>query len=118
MWKRARNGDPSRFVIAFVNSVRCALMISEVRVMIGSSITGRIAGRRIRPVLQTATSDCAPACLAMVADHFSVAGSLVEFRDELDPGRDGASVAAMRDTARGHGLQARAIRVDPAAVTG
>lgn len=68
--------------------------------------------RRSRMIHQTATSDCAPACLAMVADHHRAGTGLTGLRELLDPGRDGVSVRVLRDTAREIGLQAEAIRID------
>lgn len=63
-------------------------------------------------ILQTARSDCGPACLAMVLAARGRAIPLVDVRDRLDPGRDGVTALDLRDAGRGLGLRARAVRLD------
>ena len=72
--------------------------------------------RRITPVLQTADSDCAPACLAMILTAFGRPVALSQCRDIIDPGRDGANAGDLRSAARPYGVRPRALRVDPAAI--
>ncbi len=67
---------------------------------------------RVRMIHQTAATDCAPAALAMIADHHRRGVDVGELRERLDPGRDGVSALALRDTARELGLVTRAVRLD------
>jgi len=62
-------------------------------------------------VLQTADSDCAPACLAMILKSYGENASLAAMRVLLDPGRDGTTMSAIRDAAVSFGLAARAVRM-------
>jgi len=74
--------------------------------------------RRMTPVLQTADSDCAPACLAMILKSFGRNASLAAMRELLDPGRDGTTMSAIRDAATSFGLVARAVRTPAQAIAG
>ena len=73
-----------------------------------------ILRRSISPVLQTADSDCAPACLTMILRFLGLKVSLAQVRELIDPGRDGATAGDIRTVAQMFGVKARAIRVDPA----
>lgn len=72
--------------------------------------------RRMSIVHQTAQTDCAAACLAMICRYHGIFASLSSARERLDPGRDGVSARGLRDTSRDMGLECRAIRVEPADV--
>ena len=81
--------------------------------------------RRVPVILQTATSDCGPACLAMVlaalpgrrSGRRGSQGQLARrVREDLDPGRDGVTALDLRDAARRHGLQCRAVKLSTPAV--
>lgn len=67
--------------------------------------------RRIRPLQQTAETDCAPTCLAMIADYHRVDVTLADIREALDPGRDGVTAYRMKQAAPDLGLEIRAYRV-------
>lgn len=69
------------------------------------------ARRRVRSFQQTAATDCAPTCLAMLADYFGVDLTLAEIREALDPGRDGVTAYRIKQAAQKLGLQVRAFRV-------
>lgn len=69
------------------------------------------ARRRVRSFQQTATTDCAPTCLAMLADYYRVDLTLAEIREVLDPGRDGVTAYRIKQAAQELGLQVRAFRV-------
>lgn len=73
-----------------------------------------ILHRSMTPVLQTADSDCAPACLAMILRHLGLRVGLPEVRERIDPGRDGSTAGDLRDVARMYGVRTRAIRINPA----
>lgn len=73
-------------------------------------------GRRPKlPVmLQMTVVECGAACLAMVANYYGHATSLIECRDHFAIGRDGVSALAIADAAAAYGLEADAYRLAPA----
>ena len=77
----------------------------------------RLLRRRVTPVLQTADTDCGPACLTMILASFGMNVSMSRTRDLIDPGRDGATAGALRDAAGVHGIRARAVRLPPRSIT-
>ena len=64
-------------------------------------------------ILQTAETDCAPACLASLLRSFGRQVSLSGIREEMDPGRDGSSGLVIRDTAANWGINLKAFLADP-----
>ncbi len=69
---------------------------------------------RVPVVLQTAETDCGPACLTAMLRWQGQRVSLVDLRSDMDPGRDGSSGVVMRRTAQRWGLPLQAQLVDPA----
>ncbi|HEX2831673.1 MAG TPA: peptidase domain-containing ABC transporter [Thermoanaerobaculia bacterium] len=67
--------------------------------------------RRIPVVRQTAETDCAAACLAMVLAHYGKNVRLDDVRELLGIGRDGADALSLVKGARFHGLRARGVKV-------
>lgn len=67
--------------------------------------------RRVPVVMQLSQTDCAAACLAMVARAYGAATPIGFWQDALGSGRDGTTVARMISVAGGHGLTARAFAV-------
>lgn len=64
---------------------------------------------RLPVVLQTAETDCAPACLTALVRRFGGAATLAEVRRDLDPGRDGTSALVLRDAAARWGVELTAL---------
>lgn len=63
-------------------------------------------------ILQTAETDCAPACLASLLRAHGRAVSLAGLRQHMDPGRDGSSGLVIRDTAAQWGVQLKAFMAE------
>jgi ABC-type bacteriocin/lantibiotic exporter with double-glycine peptidase domain len=85
------------------------------RALIGqlrAAITGvRFEKRNRVPVrMQSQTSDCGPACLAMVLAHHGVDVSVDQLRQETNAGRDGVSAKTLLTTARRYGIAGRGVR--------
>jgi len=72
-----------------------------------------VTGRRVRLILQGSESECAAACLAMLATHHGHHLTLREARETCATGRDGASAAALARAARSIGLTVAAYRPAP-----
>ena len=68
---------------------------------------------RVPIVLQTAETDCGPACLTALLRWQGKRVKLVDLRSDMDPGRDGSSGVTMRHTAQRWGLPLQAQLVDP-----
>lgn len=68
---------------------------------------------RVPIVLQTAETDCGPACLTALLRWQGRRVKLVDLRSDMDPGRDGSSGVVMRQTAQRWGLPLQAQLVDP-----
>ncbi|MBK7821932.1 MAG: peptidase domain-containing ABC transporter [Tessaracoccus sp.] len=68
---------------------------------------------RVPVVLQTAETDCGPACLAALARAFGHRAALPQLRTQLDPGRDGTTALALRDAAGPWGVQLNALLATP-----
>jgi ATP-binding cassette subfamily B protein RaxB len=64
------------------------------------------------PVVQSETSECALACVAMVATHHGYAVDLPTLRQRFPLSLKGASLGRVIGVAQGLGLQARALRVE------
>lgn len=64
---------------------------------------------RLPVVLQTAETDCAPACLTALVRRFGGAATLAQVRRDLDPGRDGTSALVLRDAAARWGVDLTAV---------
>lgn len=60
--------------------------------------------RAVPVVLQTAETDCGPACITALARAFGRPATLAQLRRQMDPGRDGTSALTLRDTAAGWGV--------------
>lgn len=67
---------------------------------------------RVPVIHQGSASDCAAACLAMVLAFHGCWIPLRKLRTQLASGRDGATAAEILASARSHGLQAQALRID------
>lgn len=68
---------------------------------------------RVPVVLQTAETDCGPACLTAVLRGAGERASLAQLRNLTDPGRDGTSALTLRDTAALWGMQMHATMTSP-----
>lgn len=68
---------------------------------------------RVPTVLQTAETDCGPACLTALLRWHGKRAKLVDLRTDMDPGRDGSSGVLMRHTGQRWGLPLQAQLVDP-----
>ena len=68
---------------------------------------------RVPIVLQTAETDCGPACLTAMLRAQRHRVTLTDLRADMDPGRDGSSGVVMRRTGQRWGLPLQAQLVDP-----
>ena len=68
---------------------------------------------RVPTVLQTAETDCGPACLTAMLKAHGHRVTLTDLRTDMDPGRDGSSGVVMRRTGQRWGLPLQAQLVDP-----
>ncbi|HEY4535015.1 MAG TPA: peptidase domain-containing ABC transporter [Enteractinococcus sp.] len=68
---------------------------------------------RVPTVLQTAETDCGPACLTAMLRAHGHRVKLIDLRTDMDPGRDGSSGVVMRQTGQRWGLPLQAQLVDP-----
>lgn len=68
---------------------------------------------RVPIVLQTAETDCGPACLTAMLRAQRHRATLTDLRADMDPGRDGSSGVVMRRTGQRWGLPLQAQLVDP-----
>lgn len=68
---------------------------------------------RVPIVLQTAETDCGPACLTALLRWQGKRVKLLDLRTDMDPGRDGSSGMIMRHTGQRWGLPLQAQLVDP-----
>lgn len=68
---------------------------------------------RVPTVLQTAETDCGPACLTAMLRAQGHRVTLTDLRADMDPGRDGSSGVVMRRTGQRWGLPLQAQLVDP-----
>src|SRR4051812_42739875 len=73
--------------------------------------TGFTKTRRVRVVRQSSLSDCGPACLAMVLDHFGKEVELDDVRQVCGSSRQGFSAAALFTGAALLGLRGRGVRI-------
>ena len=71
-------------------------------------------GRRTPLVMQSEQSECALACLAMVAGHHGREVSLAELRAEAGSAGQGAGLRELMQVAGRLGLHARPLRLEPA----
>ena len=69
--------------------------------------------RKVRYIPQLELAECGAASLAMVLDHHGCSAPLVEVRVACGVSRDGSSAAAIVRAARGYGLNAAGLRIDP-----
>jgi ABC-type bacteriocin/lantibiotic exporter with double-glycine peptidase domain len=74
--------------------------------------------KRIPFVKQMQWSDCGAACLAMSLGFHGNRVRLDEVRGRMGIARDGTSARTIVDTARGYGLRARGLRLEPSALEG
>jgi ABC-type bacteriocin/lantibiotic exporter with double-glycine peptidase domain len=65
---------------------------------------------RVPTRIQSQTTDCGPACLAMVLAYHGVHVSIEELRRDTNTGRDGVSARVLLETARRHGVPGRGVR--------
>lgn len=68
---------------------------------------------RVPIVLQTAETDCGPACLTALLRWQGIGVNLIDLRTDMDPGRDGSSGMLIRQTGQRWGLPLQAQLVDP-----
>ena len=68
---------------------------------------------RVPTVLQTAETDCGPACLTAMLRAQGHRVKLSDLRADMDPGRDGSSGVVMRHTGQRWGLPLQAQLIDP-----
>lgn len=68
---------------------------------------------RVPIVLQTAETDCGPACLTALLRWQGIRVNLIDLRTDMDPGRDGSSGMLIRQTGQRWGLPLQAQLVDP-----
>jgi len=68
---------------------------------------------RVPTVLQTAETDCGPACLTSLLRWQGKRVKLIDLRNDMDPGRDGSSGLLMRHTGQRWGLPMQAQLVEP-----
>ncbi|MBX3012720.1 MAG: peptidase domain-containing ABC transporter, partial [Caldilineaceae bacterium] len=69
--------------------------------------------KHVPVVLQMTTTQCGAACLTMVLNFYGRAISLATVSEQMDVGRDGATLLAIAQAARHYGLQARAYTGEP-----
>jgi ATP-binding cassette, subfamily B, bacterial len=70
----------------------------------------RLFQRRVPLRIQSQSSDCGPACLAMTLGYHGVEASVDALRDELDAGRGGVRARALLNAARSRGLTGRGVQ--------
>lgn len=93
-----------------------------IRRMVGESDHGNVLAATLRRwrgipfVAQTEIADCGAACLTMILGFHGLVVPLREVRDRVGNGRGGVSALALVRAARGYGLLARGVRVEPAAL--
>ena len=68
--------------------------------------------RRVRVIQQMETTECGPACLAMVLDYHGHSRSLPEMREACGSSRNGHSALELLQVARGFGLEGNGISLD------
>ncbi|HEY1620463.1 MAG TPA: peptidase domain-containing ABC transporter [Streptosporangiaceae bacterium] len=68
------------------------------------------ARRRVPVRIQSQTTDCGPACLAMVLAYHGVSIGIEQLRTETSAGRDGVSARVLLETARRYGVPGRGVR--------
>ena len=70
--------------------------------------------RRVPVILQLTPTDCGAACLAMTLEHLGAKLPIDEVRAAVGAGKLGVSARGIVEAARGFGLRARAVKVEPA----
>jgi ABC-type bacteriocin/lantibiotic exporter with double-glycine peptidase domain len=68
---------------------------------------------RVPVILQLTPTDCGAACLAMTLEHFGAKLPIDEIRLAVGSGKLGVNAKSIVEAARGFGLRARAVKVDP-----
>jgi ATP-binding cassette, subfamily B, bacterial CvaB/MchF/RaxB len=66
----------------------------------------------VKVILQSQTSECGLACIAMIANHFGHRTDLASIRRQFSVSLKGASLTSLINNAQRLGLQARALRLD------
>ncbi|WP_424535970.1 peptidase domain-containing ABC transporter [Sphaerisporangium viridialbum] len=69
--------------------------------------------RRMRVVRQNMLTDCGPACLTMVLDHYGLRTTTREVTERAGVSRDGLTAKALVAVAREYGMDTVALRIAP-----
>lgn len=70
--------------------------------------------KRVPVILQLTPTDCGAACLSMTLEHLGAKLPIDEVRAAVGSGKLGVNARSMVEAARGFGLRARAVKVEPA----
>src|SRR5690348_16497489 len=70
--------------------------------------------KRVPTILQLTPTDCGAACLAMTLEHHGAKLPIEEIRAAVGSGKLGVNAKSIVEAARGFGLRARAVKVEPA----
>ncbi|WP_432974278.1 peptidase domain-containing ABC transporter [Dactylosporangium sp. CA-233914] len=73
---------------------------------------------RVPVIVQMSSTECGPACLAMVLSGLGRATSVRQLRADFGVGRDGTSARRIAEVAQEYGLAARGLRVDRTGLSG